>query len=290
MAGSFPDAPGARVEYDRDGSGIVSFNATVTATRTLAEAQAINDEAAGAITYGGATTSTGAYVAVVFPQPREIQGVYYSTTSSAFTPTTRIDYSLDTTSGHDGVWTTVVAAATTHNELAVASTYRSSIITAGFPVANVKGIRVFSTNSANNTGLRALHIYGRRTPTVGDWLELWHPTLNQSLAVTPALSDLGDVPRGAGFRSFSFRVKNCSATLTAQSITLSRDALTDGTPTTVSLITLQHNGLGYGTNPSVGTLTPGQISAVCDARIEVQAGAPVGVWAPRIIASAGTWV
>jgi hypothetical protein len=282
MAGSYPDPPGKRIEYDRDGSALIFWNGSSVVVGALAERQALNDENAGS--NWNANIASG-WVAVVFPAPMTITGVFAQTAQlGGGSHLCAFDYSLNTTTGADGTWTQFVTDVNTS-----ATAYRT-VITSGLPVSNVLAIRQRLSYVFGAGGVPyGLHLYGNRTATTGNWLTLWHPTLDQPLHQTPAFTDLGDDPRGLGNDSFSFRVKNQSSALSANGITLSREALTDGSPTTVSLITLQHNGTGYGTTASVGNLAPGQISAVCDARINVSATAPVGLWAPRIIAAATTW-
>lgn len=281
MAGSYPDPPGRRIEYDRDGSGCVFFNGVSLVSLTGPQMVLLNNENDDISVVN--LVAVTHFVAVVFPTPMTIAGLYKADGARG----SIFEVSTNTTTGLDGVW--VAAGVSGQNVAPVIDAYRTTILTTGMPIANVTGVRIRSTASGSSQ-TRAFHIYGHRTAAVGNWLTLWHPTLNQALSTTPAAYDLGDDARGSGPDLLSFRVKNCSAGLTAQTITVSREALTDGAPTTVSLLQLRYNGGAYGNTAAVGNLAPGAISDIVDAKLDVTVLAPVGVWAPRVIAAAAAWV
>ena len=293
--GFYPAPPSRRMPWDRDGSALVHVtNAAVITTRSAAERQAVNDESN---TNLAMTINASAKTGIVFAIPQTVLGFYVAQAGSISGLNWICEYSLDTTTLNDGTWSTLRAAGAFGQEIDVPSTYRiyavgtgSGIFTASpMPLTGVKGIRMRTISVTGSPSVGALHVYGYPT-SPSNRLMLWHPTLDQGLAATPAIYDLGDIPRGAGPQVFSFRVKNISSTLTAQSVTLIREALTDGSPTTVSLTTLRYNGGAYGTTASVGNIAPGAISAVCDASIDITSLAPIGPWAPRIIAAATSWV
>ena len=146
------------------------------------------------------------------------------------------------------------------------------------------------SNGSAGWDIKTFHIYGYRTDFIGNWLTLWHPTINQPLSDTPGLMDLGNLPRNTGDVNFTFRIKNSSPLLTANGVTLARDALTDGTPSIVTATTLSYDGGAFGTTATVGTLVPGNISGLCTARVNIGATAPIGIWAaPRILATTTSW-
>lgn len=288
MAGAYPDPPGRRIEYDRDGSGVISVTSGgVISTLSNANAQAMNDESDGVPSF---TMANGAKFGVVFPAPMDIKGIFTSAGGGISGATWTIEHSTDTTTLNDGTWIQTVASSTAYTNTVVPIVYRNTIITASpMPLTGVKGVRVRQTAATGSPSPKAFHLYGNRTTTTGNWLMLWHPTLDQPLHSTPALTDLGDDARSSGFDTMSFRIKNCSTTLTANTVTVIREALTDGSPTVVSLMTINYNGGSYGTTATVGNLTPGQISQLVLARINVDVTAPPGVWAPRIVAAAASF-
>ena len=183
------------------------------------------------------------------------------------------EYSLDSTTGIDGTWSTLRAAYTSGTAVTLPD-YRTTIRTAAPLPLSVKAVRHRMPSITGSQRIRTMHYYGYRT-AASNRLELWHPTLDQPLYLTPALGDFGDVPRATGYKIFSFRVKNLSATLTAQTITVVREMMTDGSPTILSLTDLQYNAGGYGTTATVPNLGPGAISAgIVDARVKVTNLAP----------------
>ena len=288
MAGFYADVPGKRIEYDRDGSTALQwFNNTSLNTLSVAVAQQLNNENPGDPGYR--IDMAGYWLAVVFPTPHNIVGAFAAgAQAGGGSHTVKFMASTDTTTGQDGTWTQMIAG---YAEPSVVNpNYRSGIVLPTTnPTVGVKGVRLICASlSGAGADMSTFHIYGHPTAAT-DRLEFWHPTIDQPLYTTPGLSDLGDDPRGMGFDSFAFRVKNQSATLTANTITLSRDILTDGSPTILSRTEVRYNAGTWGTTAAVGNLAPGAISAVCDARLNVDATTPSGLWAPRIIASAATW-
>lgn len=292
--GLYPAPPARRMPWDRDGSALVNVtSASVLTTRSAAERQTVNDETNSAL---GSIFNSGAKVAVVFAVPQTVVGVFVATATTVSGPSWTIEYSLDTTTGNDGAWSTFRAAGSYGQSQDVPDRYRAlvsagdthGIYVPGSPVASVKGIRFRCVTVTGSANVAAMHVYGYPT-AASNRLMLWHPTLNQALSDTPAIYDLGDVPRGAGPQVLSFRVKNISGTLTAQGVSVLREALTDGSPTIVSLTQLRYNAGAYGNTATIGNIAPGAISNIVDAAIDVTALAPVGLWAPRIIAAATSW-
>lgn len=285
MTGVYPDVPSKRLAWDRDGSQFYYWNGSTVTTRSLAERQAQNDE--NAATEMGVLFSGGMHGGVIFPDPTTIVGYYIMTSGNGGNMTD--EYSLDTTTGIDGTWSTLRASFSTSGDGAAIPAYRNLIQTgAPMPVANVKAIRRRCISITGNQRFNTIHIYGYRTAATNR-LELWHPTLDQPLHQTPALGDFGDQPRAIGYKTLSFRVKNLSATLTAQTITVVREMMTDGSPTILGLTDLRYDGGSYGTTAAVGNLAPGAISNIVDARLNITATAPIGPWTERFVAAAASW-
>lgn len=284
MAGAYPDPLGVRIPYDRDGT-VVSWSedGVHKAIFSQTQRQNLNDETTSNFGFGSAN-GNAASVNIVFPVVMDIKALYFSAGQ-----TSRVDYSNDTTSGVDGTWTTVVTSVS--RNIIVGSTYRSAAYIAsgaGFPFS-AKAVRVYGLGDSSQNGVRSVHLYGNKHDLVGNWLRLWHPTLDQPYSDTPAVYDVGDAPRGIGAKTISFRIKNCSATLTANAISLARDVLTESTPANLPLWQVRYNGGAYANTALVGNLGPGSISAICDGKLDVTIDAGPGLYAPRITATPGSW-
>ena len=288
MAGNYPDAPAPRMAYDTDGTiafRVLGGNPITTYGPDSGTIRVMNNESSDLVdmTYG---SSGAVYVGVVFPQQRDISGVYvsYNQVSSA-----TLYYSTDTTSGIDGAWAVVPGASVIDSS--VQTSYRSSISTVS--LSGVTGLRVRRPNGyGGGNGLRALHVYGSlsagQTP---DRLRQWHPTLDEPLdennSADGAYLDWGNVPRGTT-QERSFRIKNNSATLTANSIVVSNSILTDTSPTLNNQITYSDGG-AFANSINIGNLVPGEISAEITVRRTISLSANMGPWSVRTIAEAGSW-
>ena len=276
MAGNYPDAPANRMEVDTDGTvgALITSGGTITVL-TATQMQNLNDESDSTTI---ASPGTNGFTAYVFPELRDIAAVFFSHSTGNAT----ISVSTNTTNGFDGTWTTVLAAAARTS--ATQPNYRTGIelATAG----GIKGIRSLSSSTGTP---RTFHVYGKNTSLNSDKLELWHPTLDQPLYQTPAFLDAGDTMRSTT-ADLTFRLKNLSASLTANTITVNAQALTDAaSPTMVSGITFDYNGGGFAATASVGSLAPGAISAVFTLRHTVPSNAVLGIWTQRVVASAASW-
>lgn len=293
MAGSYADAPGFKMPYDVDGSaGFASTGGTPSAM-TGTELANFNDETAsnGA---GGALNGIFIYQGIIFPQLRDIYGFgfHQGMTNSAITT---VQTSTDTTTGMDGTWTTRVSNYPQASEFsagapAFRTTYRGTggVAEASLPYLGVKAIR-FVGNGNNNNGNNVasdLHLYGNIASGQSlDRLRLWHATLDQEIAAGGL--DYGDFGRG-GSIDRTFRVKNNSSSLTANSILLSLTALTDTSPTVLGQMSISQGG-SFASTQNIGNLAPSAISAVCTLRIASTSSTILGPWRQRLIATAGSW-
>lgn len=294
----YPSPPGRKFEYDRDGCAMFSISeAGVITEHTTLSKERQNSEVHGhasVIGYGG----TGmAYIGLIFPELRSIAGYYLNIELNWDGTAFRNHWqsSNDTTNGVDGTWTQQQAQFSNGQEwfansgtgLPPKPSYRSNIT--AYTLASCKAIR-FGLNSSNsrNKFFVNMHIYGDlvagQTP---DRLRLWHPTLNQELPGN--YFDLQDVPRANTFIR-PFRIKNNSATLTANDIIFTADALTDTTPSVISQISWDSpSAPGVYTSPSnVGTLAPDAISNIMTLRLISTPATILSLWRQRIRAAA-TW-
>ena len=290
MAGSYPDAIGPRVPYDRNGSVGLIYDTGSGSISQMSQAQmtGINDESSAGTQISISGGSTQFWLGFIFPTPIDFMGYFilYRGTKSQWTDGA-IQTSTNTTNFMDGTWTQIAASHTTSTP--VTPGYRSS--QTSLSATGIKAIRFRYTSGggAISYGWAAVNLYGKPS-TVTDRLELWHPTLDQPLSDFPAYFDYGDVSRGTGAIERDFRIKNLSTTLTAGTITVGAEALTDsGAPTYVSQTQFRYNGGSYAATASLGALGPNSISLPFTAKLDTLATAALGLWAQRYYAQAGSW-
>lgn len=285
MAGFFPDVPGHRMPYDRDGSAFFSHPeaSSVVTEGSVGDAQAMNDESNSGYTNWGIFPNHR--VGVLFPELRDVVGFYVGRGAGILDT---FQWSANTTSGYDGDWTTSHAtfASDGPENFPVSPTYRTNIVAASITGAKAVKFRLHGAEVGVGGWLYAFHLFGSIAAGQNpDRLRFWHPTLDQE--VTGAYFDWGDVPRSST-ATRTFRIKNNSATLTGNSIVVGREALTDTAPTVVGQHELS-NGGAYATTQNIGALAPGVISSVLTVRRTTPADAALSTWALRLKAEAGSW-
>lgn len=293
MAGFYPDVPAPRMAYDRDGT--VGFYATTTGLVTqlsVAQMQGMNDEDNGESIGLGA--GFDGWFGLIFPQPRELIGYTFSygysgTFSGAIFPQ-NLQTSTNTSTGFDGAWSTVLAGqlANIGNNDRGAQRQNISLLNA----TDMKAVR-FRVNATNNTtSIFNWHLYGGlmagQTP---DRLRLWHPVddapLDDNSAAHGAYFDWGDVVRGTT-QDRSFRIKNNSASLTANSIDISAEAPTNTTPSVSGQLTFSDGG-AFSQLINIGSLSPGSISPVVTVRRATVSNATLSLWTGRLNINPGSW-
>lgn len=279
MAGLYPDAPGLRMAYDRDGSvgARVSAGGSITAL-TGGNMATINDEDTDEI---GWTPSTDS-LAILFPELRDIDGYAISWFSPDGSSPSTIYTSVDTTNGFDGTW---VSRGTFVNASLVAPIRTTQAVT----WTGIKAVRIHASGGSfgGSQHFQCVHLYGK--PAAGenpDRLRWWQPVTDAE--VTGPFFDLGDVPRG-NTDIVQFRIKNNSATLTANSIGISAEALTDTTPTNVGQHQFSTDGVSYSSTINIGNLAPGALSGVLYMRRDTSASAVLSLWWTRFVATAASW-
>lgn len=290
MAGNYPDVPGHRFVMDRDGTQIYRISPTnVISQLTPTQVQGVQDESDSTITpnVGGPTGR----VVVYFPEQRSISGIFARGSSAV--PSTPLypmplEYSENTTNGLDGTWTSTSAIGGPGSVGAPGVTipdYRALITP--LALSNVRALRISSAQLSYDWHLRTLHIYGS-IPTAGspNRLAIWNPALDEPIG--GAYFDWGDSPRSSS-ADRTFRVKNLSGSLTANNITVSFDALTDGAPAVAGMHLVSDDGTTFAATELIASLAPGAISSVLTLRRVLPSNAPLGLWAPRIHAVADTW-
>lgn len=305
MAGFYPDVPDNRMAYDVDGSRVVGLTTQGTILEfSQLQAEGLQNENTEQV-HNGSTTQPGrSMVAVIFPELRNLSGwVYYENyDDSRPSGTRRVQVSADTTNGADGTWTTIhtygsgdgggaetnLARNVINGSQRVRELYRTQIRSAS--EVNVRGVRVgieVATGRLDILRFAALHLYGSPSDTT-DVDRLFFIETGSTNNVAPAFFDFGDVPRSSTATK-TFRIRNASNSLTANSITLSRTVLFDGTPTVSGDFQFSSDGTTWSNTLSIGNLAPGTNSGTLHIRRSTAANAELGVWALRLHADASSW-
>lgn len=289
MAGNYPDAIGPRIPYDRDGTVGVLYNVSTGGITQQSQTvlTGINDESSAGTSWGF-SSSYAYWSGFIFPQNIDLIGYFIAHGGNSYQWSFgAIQTSTNTTNLMDGTWTQI-AANHAYNSSA-SPTYRTGQVS--LAASGIKAIRFWNSPGGGSVSLSwtVMHLYGKPSAT-SDRLELWHPTLDQPLSSTPAYFDYGDISRGTGAVTKDFRIKNLSTTLTASSITVGVEALTDsGAPTYVSQTQFRYNGGAYASTATLGALGPNSISLPFTAKLDTLSNATLGVWAQRYYATAGGW-
>lgn len=301
MTGFYPDAPGPRMPYDRDGSyGFIFSLETDLRYLTPEEIRRKNDYRAeswatdtGWVGDQADTTTFG----VVFPQQRDLTHLYLATHGRFYDvdDTLVVETSVNTTNGQDGTWTPYSdptwpgwSADRGGFTPAINSNSRPDYRTRFIPVtvSGIKGIRFICGpwGNANRLAVHTLHLYG--VVTAGQTphrLRMWHPTLDQALDLTPAHLDFGDVARGST-ETRAFRIKNLSPTKTAIDTVISTEAIQDPVPSLVPYYELSSDGVNFTPSLTISNLAPNALTGEISLRRTTPVDAALGVWAPRLVA------
>lgn len=292
MAGTYPDPPGPRIAYDRDGTAIFVLDPTLTTATAQANSvnQALNDEDTSGTSYLRLNQSQ--YALFLFPQPMNLThwAIWNQTTINHQSGINRFEIpaavSTNSTNGIDGTWTAITTPEPLNTNKATMRTNITSISANGVVALRFQRDTYSGTNSGFD--FYAIHLYGKPAAT-SDRLEFWHPTLDQPLSDTPAYFDYGDVARGSGAITKDFRIKNLSTSLTANTITVGCEARTDASPTYVSQTEFRYNGGSFAATTSLNTLAPSTISQTFSVRLTTTGSSALSLWSQRYYASAASW-
>ncbi len=279
---NYPVVPGPRMPYSIDGSVVFSTNGLTITEYNLATREAANDER-GDLEYAFrflGTNSNGKF-GVIFPQLRDLTGFFLSC-SIACSP---VEYSMDTTTGLDGTWSIVT---NTVSAVSMFPLYRTSISVA--PVTRVKAIRFTSTQSSEvtYTEVYSLHLYGsiRSGETPTSRLGFWHPTIDQALP--GSWLDWGDAARST-VAVKTFRLRNLSATETANNVALSVVAPTDLSPGVAGAHDFSPDGFAYSSTLNITSIGPNSYSPVISLKRTLASNQRLSLFAFRVQASVGSW-
>lgn len=289
MGGSYMDAPGARVSYDRDGTvGTIATSAGVLTQMSSAQLVGLNSEAEAGFTLASGSLTR---LALIFPVPLDLKALFFASTVTNGTTWT-VETSKDTTNGQDGTWT-VQNSAVDFTQQAVKPNYRIAadllIPTDAGNALGIRGIRVRLTNNNGSvSSLKALHVYADVSATATtDRIALWQPSVDSK--ITPQFFDWGNTPRSSTADK-TFRIKNLSSTLNANNINIYVESLTPGSPSVGGMMLLSDNGGStFLTSLLIPTLAPGAISSVLTVRRTLPSNSQVSVWSARIAADVTSW-
>jgi hypothetical protein len=292
MAGFYDDAPNYRVPFDRDGTvGVLVDALNVATSVTPAVLQSLNNETGD--TYP--VNISAANFVIIFPELRDITHAMLSgyerrgIPAGNYSTTIDVDVSTDTTNGVDGTWSGLVASlsAAIYTDDPVKDRYRVAI--QNLPATGVRAIRFNATNTfgGGETHLGKIHLYGEHAAGgADDRLRFWEPIVD--VVAPPAYLDWGDMPRGTSLTR-SIRVKNVSDDLTARSVRIAMEVLTDSTPSLIGQLAVSLDGVSWLAQVNVGDLDPGEISVPVQIRYTAAANAALSVWDARLFSEATLW-
>lgn len=221
MAGSYDDAPSRRMAYDLDGTVVLRYDTGAATELSASIVTELNDE--DNVKAFGIGSNDAAWVAFVFPELREIDGiftaVYKATFASSFGA---VQTSPDTTNGIDGTWTTRIADITDYESCY--DNFRDEIVSMAVP--GIKGVRVrFAQSADTSAGAMAIHLYGPISPAeTPDRMLFLDTGSDPADEVFTKPLDFGDVPRGQTTTG-EFKIKNNSGSLTINTIQVTAEAL-----------------------------------------------------------------
>ena len=288
MAGTYPDVPGPRMSYDKDGSVLARYNNVddeIVIISSLVKSKLNSEDNIGALTINPQPTASEFYLGVIFPEERSIDGIFVSAIAPINGAPDQfmdidVEYSTDTTNFIDGTWT--VAYADLPFALKPKTDYRSSIN--NLSIASAVGIRIIDRANSGNTGqIKNLHLYGSIIND-SNRLAFWHP--EDDVPLSGAWLDFGN-HKQATYTSKLFRLKNLSPSDTANTIRLSTQALTDTLPTNVSQYTLSYPDYDAGAFNDyieISTLEPQEISDVIEYKRATLSNAIISTWSVRLFA------
>lgn len=279
MAGNYPDVPSWRMAYDRDGTAGIRFNGSFGAVASLTPTEMANLNL-DTVTNVPVVTSNQ-WLALVFPEDRDIDAVFAQKANSG--SVVQVQTSPDTTNGIDGTWTNLIAD---YPDIASPLiTDRRTAIQSGTVLA-VRGIRFWITGGGGD-GLGRVQLFGEISPGENpNRLSIVKAALDER--IDPAYLDWGNVPRSSTADK-TFRIKNLSSTLTAHSIRVALEALSDTAPSVSAQHVLSFGGGSFLAQVNIGDLAPGAISGVVTIRRVTPSDAALGLWWLRTFAEADSW-
>lgn len=283
MAGNYPDVPSWRMAWDRDGSQAYKIDPGFAAITQLTSGQMqnLNDESALDLFQ---LSGQNSYLMIWFPEARDLDGYFFESYSQSYGHlSASVEVSTNTTNGIDGTWTQIRASGP--NPGVTIPGYRSNIVSA--TQLGIRAIRFKANLISGQHGFHTIHLFGEPIPGANpNRLALWHPTLDER--IPPAYLDWGDTPRSSS-EDRTFRVRNLSSTLTANSVRVAMETLTDASPSVPAQHTLSYAGGSFLAQVNIGSLAPGATSGLVTFRRITPSNAQLGLWAFRVFSEATSW-
>lgn len=279
MAGNYPDVPSWRIPYSIDGTLATKVDHLNVVT-DIANSELLNmNNESDSDNYGLGIQDQIARICLLFPRLMDIDAMYLRF-EAQYNSAPNFQTSANTTNGFDGTWTnftpTIQEGGTT------IPAYRTAIWSG--TIGGVRGLRMSRAAPGWVHYIYTWHIYGE--PTAGEdanRLEVWSPTLDQRLA--PAALDWGNCPRSSS-EDRTFRIKNLSPTLTANSVRIAFDAPTDTTPSVAGQMTVSEDGTNFYAQRTITSIAPGATSAVYTIRRTTPSNAQLSLWTARMLVEA----
>jgi hypothetical protein len=265
--------------WDADGS--VGVKRVPTGTEALTEISAsdkaiANNEQESQCS-SAMDSSGGAMFGVIFPELREVDGIYAVVTDGDRIGAVQV--SADTTNGVDGTWTQVVADLD-DTDIVVIPGHRTNITS--LAATAQRAIRLFRT--VDPRGFKKLHIYGQISPGETPDRLLW---IDETTGLEFASAqDYGDVPRGSA-RDIGVRLMNNSASLTAATIQYTAEDLYLGSGAWYTFTV--PGGSTYSSTQGLASLGAGATSGLISARQIVPDDANLGLHAARFYTDVTSW-
>ena len=233
---------------DADGTVMLYYDTGVATELSAGTIALLNNEQSG----GFGITFASNWVTAVFPEPRELDGIFTAIyrSDAYYTPSFgAVDTSGDTTNGIDGTWNNAIA--NINDYTTVYNNFRNNITS--MAVATEKGVRARFNGTPNNLDVpAAFHLYGVISPGETPDRILFLDTLAADAVFTKPL-DFGDVPRGQT-QTRTFKIKNNSATLTINTIQVTAEDLYLNAG---GWYEFGDDGISYQATFAVGNLGPG---------------------------------
>jgi hypothetical protein len=286
MAGTYADVPAHRLAWDRDGTLAYNYDVTTASTTALTagQMQTINDEGTSEFRIQASGGAREAHLVLYFPAARDIAALLLIYTEAASGNLLAIEWSDDSTDPGNGTWTAFTYAPAASGPT-VNPAYRTAIVTESASAITALRIRAIGTDTAgppfDKFYVQAFHLYGGYTSD----LRGWNPSSDVEL--TAAAFDWGDIAPGSSDTK-QLRIKNIGA-LDANNVVVTREVLTDKTPSVPPQYLLSVGGGTPATSVNLGDLASGAISAVITVHRTTSGSAQSGLAAPRLVAQAGTW-
>lgn len=268
-------APSRRLAWDVNDIGFWFRDTDVGPTNiSAAQRDILNSEDTTEIPLGWANQVFG-YMGIVFQEPKDLYGAFVAYWPGAGGALGALQTSTDTTNGFDGTWTQRIANLTDTRPI---NQYRDPDT---FFAAGCTGIRARVGKGVEDewSAFFAFGIPGSGATI--DRLDFLDPTNRYTVPL-----DYGDQGQGAEVRT-QIAVKNFSATLTAQQVTIAAQGLAG---LSSGWYDFSIDDSVYTSSLNVGDLVPGASATFWVRQIIPATVNPLGLQSARIFPTPSAWV